>query len=122
MADRNRPSNFPGNRVPTQNEPQRPRGAPHPAAVRRNLFQSSQHAKAARRPAPAPSNSSETLRLDLEAPSSSDSSEIVVRDRYGEIELGDPPTPVFEEQADVPQDSRHESERMYLGPLYLSFY
>ncbi|KAG8405023.1 Vacuolar protein sorting-associated protein 68 [Metarhizium acridum] len=52
------------------------------------------------------SNSADTVRLDVEV--LSDSSEIVVRNQQGEIELGDPPTPILE--TDEPED-RDESEK-----------
>lgn len=92
---------------------ERPRGAsnatarakaPAPAGVRRNLFQS----QLTRRPTPSSSNSAETLRLDVDV--LSDTSEIVVRDQHGEIELGDPPTPILEDPEEVPVDDRQENE------------
>ena len=98
MADRSRPGSS---------------NAPRPAAnanansagVRRNLFQS----HLTRRPTPgSASTSAEMLRLDAEG--GSDTSEIVVRDQHGEIELGDPPTPVLEDPDEVPLDDRQESE------------
>jgi hypothetical protein len=75
--------------------------------VRRNLFQG----QLTRRPTPASSsNSQETLRLDTNADGLSDTSEIVVRDQHGEIELGDPPTPILEYAEDAPVDDGHENE------------
>lgn len=77
------------------------------ASVRRNLFQS----QLTRRPtAGSSSTSAETLHLDVDV--LSDTSEIVVRDKHGEIELGDPPTPMLEDDDDVPLDHRQETESM----------
>ena len=53
----------------------------------------------------------ETVRLDSDVSSVSNSSEIVVRDRHGEIEWGEPPSPDLEEQLDMPMDNRLEIER-----------
>src|SRR6266536_934328 len=61
--------------------------------VRRNLF----HQHLSRRPTTSStSTSAETLRLDIEP--DSDTSEIVIRDKNGEFEIGDPPMQSFEEQ------------------------
>ncbi|KND93884.1 hypothetical protein TOPH_01698 [Tolypocladium ophioglossoides CBS 100239] len=89
--------------------PQRPEhGAPRArgtvAGVRPNLFRS----QLTRRPTASSSNSAETLRLDVDV--LSDTSEIVVRNQQGEIELGDPPTPVLEEQDEHAED-RQETEK-----------
>ena len=116
MAERSRPNNLPPPN-PHNNPPaaSRPRaangsGAP-PQAVRRNLFQNAQNPKGARRPAPVSQSSAETLRPDAEVPVGLDTSEIVVRDRHGEVELGDPPTPDLEDQGEMPLDSQQEIER-----------
>ncbi|KID94137.1 UPF0220 domain protein, partial [Metarhizium majus ARSEF 297] len=81
----------------------RPRAPPGAvaSAVRPNLFRS----QLTRRPTASSSNSADTVRLDVEV--LSDSGEIVVRNQQGEIELGDPPTPIPE--TDEPED-RDESE------------
>lgn len=76
--------------------------------VRRNLFQS----QLTRRPTPtsSSSNSTETLRLDIDVlPETSD---IVVRDKNGEFEVGDPPTPPVEEPDEGVLDEILENERM----------
>ncbi|KAF4980860.1 hypothetical protein FZEAL_3234 [Fusarium zealandicum] len=76
------------------------------AGVRRNLFQS----QLTRRPtAGSSSTSAETLHLDVDV--LSETSEIVVRDQHGEIELGDPPTPELEDEDELPMDHRQESEK-----------
>lgn len=75
--------------------------------VRRNLFQS----QLTRRPTPtsSSSNSTETLRLDIDVlPETSD---IVVRDKNGEFEVGDPPTPPVEEPDEGVLDEILENER-----------
>lgn len=78
------------------------------AGVRRNLFQG----QLTRRPTASSSNSAETLRLaDVDVDVLSDS-EIVVRDKHGEIELGDPPVLMLEDEDEVPVDERHENESM----------
>lgn len=82
----------------------RPRGAVAHAAGRPNLFRS----QLTRRPTAGSSNSSETVRLDVEV--LSETSEIVVRNQQGEIELGDPPPPMSEEPDEQAED-RHESEK-----------
>lgn len=98
MADRNRPLGSGGAgrpRVPA-------------TSVRRNLFQS----QLTRRPTPASSNSTETMRLEGDV--LSDSTEIVVRDQHGEIELGDPPTPILEDAEDlITADGDEESESQF---------
>ncbi|KPM41585.1 hypothetical protein AK830_g4953 [Neonectria ditissima] len=96
MADRSRPV--------TNGGVSRTRNATS-ASVRRNLFQS----QLTRRPTASSSTSAETLHLDADV--LSDTSEIVVRDQHGEIELGDPPTPVLEDEDDVPMDHRQETEK-----------
>ncbi|KAH7166070.1 hypothetical protein EDB81DRAFT_273062 [Dactylonectria macrodidyma] len=75
------------------------------ASVRRNLFQS----QLTRRPTASSSTSAETLHLDADV--LSDTSDIVIRDKHGEIELGDPPTPALEDEDEVPLDHRQESEK-----------
>lgn len=99
--------------IPSASSRARPAGpASGIAGVRRNLFQS----QLTRRPTPTSSNSAETLRLDVEV--LSDSDEIVVRDKHGEIDLGDPPTPVFDEPEELGDEGREtESEPApELGP------
>lgn len=88
---------------PRRPEPGVPRARGTVAGVRPNLFRS----QLTRRPTASSSNSAETLRLDVDV--LSDTSEIVVRNQQGEIELGDPPTPVLEEQDEQTED-RHETE------------
>jgi len=80
------------------------------AGVRRNLF----HQHLSRRPTTSStSTSTETLRLDIEP--ESDSSEIVIRDKNGEFEIGDLPMTSFddehEEGADA-QDDEKERQRL----------
>jgi len=80
--------------------------------VRRNLF----HQHLSRRPTTSStSTSAETLRLDIEP--ESDSSDIVIRDKNGEFEIGDPPMESFDEHeeggnGDVQED---EKERQRLA-------
>ncbi|OIW30075.1 hypothetical protein CONLIGDRAFT_356802 [Coniochaeta ligniaria NRRL 30616] len=84
----------------------RSRGGGIPASnVRRNLFQS----QLTRRPTASSSTSAETLRLDADAPSESE--DIVVRDKDGEVELGDPPTPPMDDPEDEVPDAGHEHEK-----------
>jgi hypothetical protein len=87
-------------------------GGPGGPGVRRNLFQS----QLTRRPTPtsSSSNSTETLRLDIDLlPETSD---IVIRDRNGEFEVGDPPTPPMEEPDEGVIDEILENERMCRVP------
>ncbi|TGJ86511.1 hypothetical protein E0Z10_g2221 [Xylaria hypoxylon] len=101
------------------------RAATTTAAVRRNLFQS----QLTRRPTPtettrpgagdiantsmttsSSTNSAETLRLDVDV--LSESSEIVIRDKNGEFEIEDPPTPPLDDPDDeVALDDAQENER-----------
>ncbi|KFH47595.1 hypothetical protein ACRE_014990 [Hapsidospora chrysogenum ATCC 11550] len=130
MAERNRP----GNLNPTSNNASgsattRIRAGVASASLptaRRNHFQSTtttssstsstssrnlNASRGARRPAPGSSlGTADSMHLDAGVPSS-DSSEIVVRDSRGEIELGDPPTPDLEDQEELPLDSQQESEQ-----------
>ncbi|KAK5993350.1 hypothetical protein PT974_06780 [Cladobotryum mycophilum] len=62
---------------------------------RPNLFRS----QLIRRPTASSSNSAETLRLDADG--LSDSSEIVVRDQHGEIEIENPPTPIIDDEDEL---------------------
>ncbi|KAF5669813.1 UPF0220 domain-containing protein [Fusarium heterosporum] len=99
MADRPRPT-INGAGV------SRSRNGASSAGVRRNLFQN----QLTRRPtAGSTSTSAETLHLDADV--LSDTSEIVVRDKHGEIELGDPPTPMMEDEDELPLDHRQENEK-----------
>ncbi len=93
-------------------------------SVRRNLFQS----QLTRRPTATSSSSASSdglLRPDADqqqAPSGSSavsttaataastSADIVVRDKNGDVELGDPPTPPLDEPDDAVLDARHENE------------
>ncbi|EJT80567.1 hypothetical protein GGTG_00562 [Gaeumannomyces tritici R3-111a-1] len=78
---------------------------PVSSSVRRNLFQS----QLTRRPTPTSSGESETLRLDADAPA--ESSDIVVRDKNGEVELDDPPTPPIDDPEEIALDPRQQSEK-----------
>lgn len=91
---------------PQSNGANRPRGAPSAvaAAGRPNLFRG----QLTRRPTASSTNSTDTVRLDVEVLSGS--SEIVVRNQQGEIELGDPPTPIMETDE---HDDRDDSESMF---------
>ncbi|KAI8965712.1 hypothetical protein F5Y11DRAFT_277911 [Daldinia sp. FL1419] len=108
MADRPPPHARPGtNRTARTNT----------AGIRRNLFQS----QLTRRPTPttssqSSSNSAETLRLgDVEV--LSDTSDIVVRDKNGEFDVGDPPTPPLDDPEeggalDDGQETERERQRL----------
>lgn len=101
-----------------------PRGSATLAGVRRNLFQSQgipqAPTRALRRPAAAPSTASplasntnnndenETVRPDADAQPNSDATGIVVRDRHGEIEWGEPPSPDLDDQGELPLESQRE--------------
>ncbi|KAI0885290.1 uncharacterized protein GGS22DRAFT_141865 [Annulohypoxylon maeteangense] len=101
MADRPPPHVRRGtNRVPGQAT----------TGIRRNLFQS----QLTRRPTPTTSSSNtsaETLRLaDVEV--LSDTSDIVIRDKNGEFDVGDPPTPPPDDpEEDGVLDDAQESQR-----------
>jgi hypothetical protein len=76
-----------------------------PIGVRRNLF----HQHLSRRPTTSStSTSAETLRLDVEA--NSETSDIVIRDKNGDFEVGDPPIPELDEQEDTGNQEAQEDE------------
>ncbi|KAI9746319.1 MAG: hypothetical protein M1818_000030 [Claussenomyces sp. TS43310] len=90
MADRRQPATS-STRVP---------------GVRRTLF----HHHLSRRPTTSStSTSAETLRLDNE--SESTTSDIVIRDKNGNYEVGDPPMPPSDDQDEAAQDDLQEDAR-----------
>jgi hypothetical protein len=77
--------------------------------VRRNLF----HQHLSRRPTTSStSTSAETLRLDIEL--ESDSSDIVIRDKNGDFEIGDPPMQSFDDQDEGGNGDAQEDESTFL--------
>ncbi|KAI1214891.1 uncharacterized protein F4807DRAFT_404939 [Annulohypoxylon truncatum] len=103
MADRPPPHVRRGtNRIAGQNT----------TGIRRNLFQG----QLTRRPTPTTTSSNasaETLRLgDVEV--LSDTSDIVIRDKNGEFDVGDPPTPPPDDpEEDGGLDDAQESQRTW---------
>lgn len=84
-----------------------PRPRPAASGVRRNLFTS----QLTRRPTPtSSSNSAEPSRADGAEDTNTSSSDIVVRDQHGEIDLEDPPAPELDEHEDGALDDRQENE------------
>jgi hypothetical protein len=80
-----------------------------PTGVRRNLF----HQHLSRRPTTSStSTSAETLRLDIEA--DSETSDIVIRDKNGDFEVGDPPIPELDEQEEPGNQGAQEDKSMSL--------
>jgi hypothetical protein len=78
------------------------------AGVRRNIFQ--QHIS--RRPTTSStSTSAETLRLDLEV--ESETSDIVIRNKNGDYELGDPPMPLADDQEETAHHDAREDESAF---------
>jgi hypothetical protein len=76
-----------------------------PTGVRRNLF----HQHLSRRPTTSStSTSAETLRLDIEA--DPETSDIVIRDKNGDFEVGDPPIPELDEQEETGNQEAQEDE------------
>ncbi|KAH8683353.1 hypothetical protein BGZ60DRAFT_524680 [Tricladium varicosporioides] len=74
--------------------------------IRRNLFQ----ATLSRRPTTSSTSTSvETLRLDIDH--ESDTSDIVIRDKNGEFEIGDPPMQSFDDQEEGGVGDAHEDEK-----------
>lgn len=91
-------------RPPADNPSTRTRGVATTVpstSVRRNLFQQPRTRRAAL---------ATTATQRVEVP---ESPGIVVRDRHGEIEFGDPPSPDLEDRGELPLDSRQESESMF---------
>lgn len=119
MADRHAPSSRVAASGISKTRPGMSSSTSH--SVRRNLFQS----QLTRRPTAVPSTSSTgALHLDADAQreqpfqpprdrSSSPAGDIVVRDKNGEIELGDPPTPPMDDNTDemAALNARDENER-----------
>jgi len=75
--------------------------------VRRNLFH--QHLTSRRPTTSSTSTSAETLRLDTEA--ESETSDIVIRDKNGDYELGDPPIPPLDDQEEPDANDEHDDEK-----------
>ncbi|KAL3427096.1 hypothetical protein PVAG01_00605 [Phlyctema vagabunda] len=74
--------------------------------VRRNLF----HQHLSRRPTTSStSTSAETLRLDLEPESGT--SDIVIRDKNGDIQICDPPLQSLDEHEDGASGDGHDEEK-----------
>ncbi|KAK3325422.1 hypothetical protein B0H66DRAFT_548275 [Apodospora peruviana] len=131
MADRHgAPSSRPGAKPSTSTFTSSRTGAGGPAtgstststnSVRRNLFQS----QLTRRPTvgtsssgTSTSTSTETLRLEnipaqqqSPEPSGPGSSDIVIRDKNGDIDLLDPPTPPVDDPDEIALDTRQENEK-----------
>jgi hypothetical protein len=76
------------------------------AGVRRNLF----HHHLSRRPTTSSTTSAETVRLDMEV--ESESSDIVIRDKNGDYETGDPPIPALDDQEEPGNQDAQEDESM----------
>ena len=85
--------------------------------VRRNLF----HHQLSRRPTTSStSTSAETLRLDGNDHDEMDTSDIVIRDKNGEFEIGDPPMQSFDDNEDGGGDTiEDESNKLHLSRLCL---
>ncbi|KIM94871.1 hypothetical protein OIDMADRAFT_60035 [Oidiodendron maius Zn] len=77
-----------------------------PTGVRRNLFQ--QHIS--RRPTTSStSTSAETLRLDSDH--GSDTADIVIRDKNGDYDIGEPPIPTMDEPGEGAHVEAQEDEK-----------
>jgi len=84
------------------------------AGVRRNLF----HQHLSRRPTTSStSTSTETLRLDIEP--ESDSSEIVIRDKNGEFEIGDLPMTSFDDEHEEGADAQDDESKIPCSIVYV---
>lgn len=107
--------------------PINPRGSATLAGVRRNLFQGQtqgQPPPRARRPVPplASNSSADTVRPDADVPNT-EATDIVVRDRHGEIEWGESPSPDLDDQGDLPfENQREEIERTHWLLYFLLFF
>ncbi|GAO18896.1 hypothetical protein UVI_02030650 [Ustilaginoidea virens] len=112
MSSHAHPMNQRNQPPPPTNGIGRPRAAAAAAAIRPNLFRS----QLTRRPTGTGGSHSTTSPADaarLQVEVLSDSSEIVVRNQHGEIELGDPPTPGLDAADEQADDDRHdESEKL----------
>jgi hypothetical protein len=85
--------------------------ATHPrTGVRRNLF----HHQLSRRPTTSStSTSAETLRLDSAENEDMDNSDIVIRDKNGEFEIGDPPMQSLDENEEGGDAIEDESKKLW---------
>lgn len=77
------------------------------ANVRRNLF----HPHLRRPTTSSTSTSTETLRLDIEP--EHDSSEIVIRDKNGEFEIGDLPMTSFDDDQEEGADGQEDESEIF---------
>jgi len=92
--------------MPERRQPTSGLTASRTAGVRRNLF----HQHLSRRPTTSStSTSAETLRLETEP--ESETSDIVIRDKNGDFELGDPPIQPLDDQDDCGNGEQQEDEK-----------
>lgn len=68
-----------------------------------------------RRPnAPSADPAAESARLDAEMTPRVEASDLVVRDQHGEVEIGNPPTPVVDDEEELQaMEYQQENESMY---------
>lgn len=69
-----------------------------------------------RRPnAPSTDPAAESVRLDAEVTPRAEASDLVVRDQHGEVEIGNPPTPVVDDEEELQAlEYQQENESMVL--------
>jgi hypothetical protein len=70
-----------------------------------------------RRPnAPSADPVAESVRLDAEVTPRAEASDLVVRDQHGEVEIGNPPTPVVDDEEELQAlEYQQENESMCLS-------
>ncbi|RQM06441.1 hypothetical protein DH86_00002282 [Scytalidium sp. 3C] len=82
-------------------------GARSTTGVRRNLF----HHHLSRRPTTAStSTSAETLRLDVDPEIGT--SDIVIRDKNGEFDVGEPPVQCLDDEEEAGESEQKEDEKL----------
>lgn len=75
-----------------------------------------------RRPnAPSTDPAAESVRLDAEVTPRAEASDLVVRDQHGEVEIGNPPAPVVDDEEELQAlgyQQENESMALHLCPNY----
>lgn len=74
-----------------------------------------------RRPnAPSADPAADSVRRDAEMTPRAEASDLVVRDQHGEVEIGNPPTPVVDDEEELQAlEYQQENESMVLHLSYL---
>lgn len=69
---------------------------------------------------PAADSAAESVRLDAEMTPRAEASDLVVRDQHGEVEIGNPPTPVVDDEEEL-QALEYQQENESMGVFFFGF-